>query len=125
MSRLWLGSATRKGALEQRKARVSSRVKEKKGERDRGKPPTTRSLRGREWHDGGILRAAARTRRWRWMMGSGEGKGAARTQPRPLKTREEGWEQKPGQLAINGRGGVGGLNDNQGEALIRGETDGS
>jgi hypothetical protein len=78
MSRLWLGLATRKGAQEQRKARVSSRVKEKKGERDRGKSPTTRSLRGREWRNGGILRAAARTRRWRWMRGLGEGKGCGK-----------------------------------------------
>jgi hypothetical protein len=78
MSRLWLGSATRKGTLEQRKARVSSRVKEKKGERDKGKSPTMRSLRGREWCDGEILKAAACTRRWRWMRGPREGKGCGK-----------------------------------------------
>jgi hypothetical protein len=78
MSRWWLGLATRKGTLEQRKARVSSHVKDKKGERDWGKPLTTRSLRGREWRGGGILMAAAHTQRWRWTRGSGEGKGCGK-----------------------------------------------
>jgi hypothetical protein len=63
---------------------VSSHVKEKKGERDRGKPPTTRSLRGREWRGGRILRAAARVR-GREMQGcTSEGKGCARIRARAL-----------------------------------------
>jgi hypothetical protein len=52
-------------------------VKEKKGEKDRGKPLMTRSLHGRQWRGSEILCVAVNTQR-RWMRGSGEGKGCGR-----------------------------------------------